>query len=80
MIVSGLPPIGCLPIQLSAKASILRRCIENENSDAESYNDKLIDLLEEMSATLPGSKILYADVYTYFLDMIKNPPKYGKQL
>ncbi|KAL2488582.1 GDSL esterase/lipase [Forsythia ovata] len=77
IIVSGLPPIGCLPIQITAKSPILRSCIDKENSDALSYNNKLEKLLPQIQKELPGSKFLYADIYTILTDIINNPQKYG---
>ncbi|KAG8389028.1 hypothetical protein BUALT_Bualt02G0186800 [Buddleja alternifolia] len=76
MVVSGLPPIGCLPIQRTAKSPILRTCSLKENADARSYNDKLQKLLPQIEAQLPGSKILYVDAYNPLMDMINNPQKY----
>ncbi|CAI9107091.1 OLC1v1006373C1 [Oldenlandia corymbosa var. corymbosa] len=77
MVVSGLPPIGCLPIQLTLKLSILRKCVPMENLDSLSYNTKLVKLLPRIQQTLPGSKLFYADSYNRLLDMIKYPRKYG---
>ncbi|MBA0700575.1 hypothetical protein Goari_022732 [Gossypium aridum] len=79
MIVAGLPPIGCLPIQMTAKfqTPTNRKCSEDQNSDAESYNKKLAKLLPELQAKLPGSKLAYADVYDPLFDMINYPQQYG---
>lgn len=77
MMVSGLPPIGCLPVQMTAKSPFSRSCNQNENDSAQSYNGKLEKLLPQMEKELPGSKILYADIYTPLMDMITNPQKYG---
>ncbi|KAK6163806.1 hypothetical protein DH2020_000670 [Rehmannia glutinosa] len=78
MVVSGLPPIGCLPIQMTAKSPILRSCSHKENADSQSYNHKLQKLLPQIEAELPESKILYVDAYNPLMDMINNPQKYGK--
>uniref|UniRef100_A0A5B6YNI8 GDSL esterase/lipase n=1 Tax=Davidia involucrata TaxID=16924 RepID=A0A5B6YNI8_DAVIN len=77
--VSGLPPIGCLPIQmtLNLQPPILRTCLQDQNSDAQSYNQKLTKMLPQLQALLPGSKIVYADIYEPINDMIYNPQKYG---
>ncbi|KAL7247226.1 hypothetical protein ACSBR2_002194 [Camellia fascicularis] len=75
MVVAGLPPIGCIPIQMTAKLEIHRKCIDH--LDAQSYNAKLSNLLPELQSSLPGSKIIYADIYTSLDDMMKNPQKYG---
>lgn len=77
MLVAGLPPVGCLPIQITAKSPFLRKCIEEENFDARSYNTKLARLLKQIQEALLGSKILYSDTYHPFMHMINHPKKYG---
>lgn len=77
IVLNGLPPIGCLPVQMTTKSPLLRTCIENENSDAQLYNQKLKELLPQLQAQLPGSTILYADTYNPLLDLINNPQQYG---
>ena len=78
ILVGGLPPMGCLPIQLTAKLrSLFRICVEQENKDSILYNQKLVNKLPEIQASLPGSKFLYANVYDSVMDMIRNPSKYG---
>ncbi|KAJ4867987.1 SGNH hydrolase-type esterase domain protein [Raphanus sativus] len=54
-----------------------KRCIKSENKDAVLYNRKLQKLLPAIEASLPGSKILYANVYDPMMDMIKHPARYG---
>ncbi|XP_006360467.2 GDSL esterase/lipase At1g58430-like [Solanum tuberosum] len=77
IIVSGLPPIGCLPIQMTTKSPLHRTCIEKENSDSQSYNKKLEELLPHLQAQLQGSKILYSDIYTPLSHLVNNPHQYG---
>ncbi|KFK24514.1 gdsl esterase lipase [Arabis alpina] len=78
IVVGGLPPMGCLPVQMTAKMrNILRFCVEQENIDSVLYNQKLVKKLPEIEASLPGSKFLYANVYDPVMDMIQNPSKYG---
>ncbi|XP_060196180.1 GDSL esterase/lipase At2g24560-like [Lycium barbarum] len=77
IIVNGLPPIGCLPIQMTAKSPLLRTCINKENFDAQIYNQKLEHLLLQLQAHLPGSKILYIDSYAFVSDLINNAQEYG---
>ncbi|KAG6436793.1 hypothetical protein SASPL_101695 [Salvia splendens] len=76
MVVSGLPPIGCLPIQMTAKSPLWRSCCQRENEEAVSYNDKLEKVVRQMETDLTGCRILYADVYNPMMDMINNPLKY----
>ncbi|KAF8087702.1 hypothetical protein N665_0570s0016 [Sinapis alba] len=81
--VAGLPPIGCLPVQVTLGTVTLPRifhhriCTENQNSDSQIYNQKLLKLNFRLSQRLQGSKILYLDIYTPIMDMIKHPNKYG---
>ncbi|CAN1795397.1 GDSL esterase/lipase At2g24560 [Linum perenne] len=46
-----------------------RQCIQSQNSDSLSYNVKLKQLLRKLQGSLPGSKMLYANVYDPMLDM-----------
>uniref|UniRef100_M1AD44 GDSL esterase/lipase n=1 Tax=Solanum tuberosum TaxID=4113 RepID=M1AD44_SOLTU len=73
IIVNGLPPIGCLPMQITAKSPFFRSCINDENLDAQIYNEKLQDLLIQLQSHLPGSKILYVDTYNFIAGLIHNP-------
>jgi len=80
MIIAGLPPIGCLPIQITSRFKLLpndRRCLESENLHSRTYNQKLVKLLPKLQESLPGTLFAYADVYEPLNDMINNPQKYG---
>ncbi|WZZ54929.1 hypothetical protein YC2023_055036 [Brassica napus] len=78
IVIGGLPPIGCLPIQMTAKfRNIFRFCLEQENKDSVVYNQKLQKQIPQMQASLTGSKILYSDIYNPIYDMMQNPGKYG---
>ncbi|EFH56116.1 GDSL-motif lipase/hydrolase family protein [Arabidopsis lyrata subsp. lyrata] len=81
--IAGLPPIGCLPVQVtlaSVKTPRIfhhRICTENQNDDSRVYNKKLQKLIFRLSQRLRGSKVLYLDIYSPLIDMIKHPRKYG---
>ncbi|XP_076956563.1 GDSL esterase/lipase At2g31550-like [Bidens hawaiensis] len=75
MVISGLPPMGCLPIQMSSRFT--RNCLKEQNFEARIYNHKLKKLLPKIQSSLPGSQIIYADVYTPMREMIQNPRKHG---
>ncbi|KAK3232542.1 hypothetical protein Dsin_004423 [Dipteronia sinensis] len=80
MVIAGLPPMGCLPIlQFIARFQnpFNWKCLENENSDARLYNDKLSKRINHLQALLPSSEIVYADIYEPMIDMIHYPHKYG---
>ncbi|OVA17209.1 Lipase [Macleaya cordata] len=77
--ISGLAPLGCVPIQITAKFNnpFTRSCLEDENADARVYNSKLEKLIHTMQASLPGSEVIYLNIYDPVIDMINNPQKYG---
>ncbi|CAK7325969.1 unnamed protein product [Dovyalis caffra] len=79
MIVAGLPPIGCLPIQMTNKQQppSRRRCLHNQNLYSKAYNQKLVNTLLQVQTKLSGSKIVYADIYRPLIHMIHHPRKYG---
>ncbi|KAI3760374.1 hypothetical protein L1987_50769 [Smallanthus sonchifolius] len=79
MIITGLPPIGCLPIQITSKfkAQLDRQCVEQQNVEARAYNKKLLELLFRTQMSLKGSRIFYVDIYKPIIDMIRSPETYG---
>ncbi|KAM7261060.1 hypothetical protein ACFE04_026535 [Oxalis oulophora] len=79
LVVAGLPPIGCMPFQMTTKLHVplAGTCLEDQNLDAKAYNNMLISLLPQMEAKLKGSRFLYADIYKPLIDMIQNPERYG---
>ncbi|CAL9752533.1 unnamed protein product [Musa acuminata subsp. burmannicoides] len=78
-IVVGLPPIGCLPLQmtLSVVHSVVRTCVDEQNSDARHYNSKLKHLLLKTQQSLPGSKFVYLDLYDFLMEVLNNAAKHG---
>ncbi|XP_077217427.1 GDSL esterase/lipase At2g31540-like isoform X2 [Tasmannia lanceolata] len=78
-IIAGLPPIGCVPLQITAKFKkpSERKCLHDQNADAIVYNSKLQNLLPKMQAELSTSKFSYVNIYDPAMDMINNPNKYG---
>ncbi|KAF8052793.1 hypothetical protein N665_1504s0001 [Sinapis alba] len=81
IVVGGLLPMGCLPVQMTTKMrNVMRFYVEQENKDSVLYNQKLVKKLPEIEASLPGSKFLHANVYDPVMDMIQNPIKYDMLL
>lgn len=62
----------------SKKFQMDRTCLVQENSGCDSYNQKLVPFLAKIPASFPGSKLVYADIYTSFMDMVNDPQKHGK--
>lgn len=81
--LSGLPPVGCLPIQMTLNISpannfVKRVCVNQQNVDSQAYNTKLQALISRLQVRLKGSKFAYFDAFKPLMDMIKNPQKYGE--
>uniref|UniRef100_A0A2N9E3J6 SGNH hydrolase-type esterase domain-containing protein n=1 Tax=Fagus sylvatica TaxID=28930 RepID=A0A2N9E3J6_FAGSY len=83
IVVAGLPPIGCLPTQVTLGRIIPsfylfeHICVDQQNIDSQLYNDKLQALTSRLQAEYNGTRVLYVDIYNPLMDMIKNPRHYG---
>ncbi|KAM7260224.1 hypothetical protein ACFE04_015965 [Oxalis oulophora] len=55
----------------------IRTCLEDQNSDARAYNNKLTNMLPRIQAQLHGSKLFYSDIYKPVIELIQNPAKHG---
>ncbi|CAD6271878.1 unnamed protein product [Miscanthus lutarioriparius] len=75
--VSGLPPVGCLPVTRSLNLASGGGCVANQNAAAERYNAALQQMLTKLEAASPGATLAYVDVYTPLMDMVTQPQKYG---
>ncbi|KAJ9565957.1 hypothetical protein OSB04_001923 [Centaurea solstitialis] len=76
--VVGIPPMGCLPaiITLNSKRPITgRECNASYNSLSRNVNQMLQNNLQSLQR--PGTKIVYADIYTPLIDMVQQKTKYG---
>jgi phospholipase/lecithinase/hemolysin len=76
--VSGLPPVGCLPITRSLNLGSGGGCVADQNAAAERYNAALQQMLTMLEAASPGATLAYVDVYTPLMDMVTQPQKYGE--
>lgn len=79
--VTGLPPMGCLPIviTLNSENAILERgCIEKYSRVGMEYNQMLQNEVNSMRGRLAhlGAKIDYIDIFTPLVDMIQGVGKH----
>ncbi|KAJ1375431.1 SGNH hydrolase superfamily [Sesbania bispinosa] len=83
IMVAGLPPIGCLPMQVTVSSFLFtphwlqRVCNDEQNTDSQSYNSNLQSRVQSWQNSLNGAKVAYFDIYTPIMDMVQNPAKYG---
>jgi len=78
--VYGLPPLGCLPAEITFSGRVGQLevgCEEDLNQIAIAHNMQLLTAFSRWKSDLPGIRILYGDAYTYLYDAFNNPSKYG---
>ena len=80
IVVVNVGPIGCIPYQRETNPSGGTACAEFPNQLAQAFNRRLRALVDELGATLPGSRFVYADVYHIFSDIIANYRSHGTGL
>ncbi|ESQ34784.1 hypothetical protein EUTSA_v10007776mg [Eutrema salsugineum] len=73
----GVSPIGCIPIQRTARGGLHRKCADEVNVAAQLFNSKLSTSLHSMAETLKNATLVYIDIYSLFTHMIQNPEEYG---
>jgi len=77
VVVASMGPIGCIPFQLTLRLSENGECSEKVNADARLFNARILAMVKQLNAELPGAHFLYADAYKGVMDMISNPSQYG---
>ena len=75
--VLGVPPLGCVPAVRTLRGGITRECVDIYNEATLLFNTELSAELTRLAPELPGSKIIYMDVYNILLDLIMNSSHYG---
>ncbi|XP_057723265.1 GDSL esterase/lipase At1g74460-like [Arachis stenosperma] len=77
LMVFGLGPMGCIPLQRVLTTS--GNCREKANKLALSFNKATSKVVDELGQQLPGAKYVFGDAYDVVYDVISNPMKYGFQ-
>ncbi|KAK1363404.1 GDSL esterase/lipase [Heracleum sosnowskyi] len=77
LMVFGLGPMGCIPLQRVLSISGSGECQEKTNNLALSFNKAANNLLEDLSKNLPNASYRFGDGYDVVNNVIKNPSKYG---
>ncbi|KAL1825727.1 hypothetical protein ACET3Z_012505 [Daucus carota] len=72
MAIAGLPPV-CGPLEFGGVVG----CLNNPNSDPQVYNRKLQAMLNQLQSSLPGSTLVYADIFTPLKELASNPIPHG---
>lgn len=77
--LTGLPPMGCLPLERSTNYmnGNGNECMEGYNVVALHFNDKLNGLVKKMNGEMSGIKVAFSNPYGIFMQMIRRPSQFG---
>lgn len=77
--LTGLPPMGCLPLERTTNLIGKHECAEDYNKVAMEFNGKLKGLVKKLNEDLPGLKLVFTEgTYDAIYQIIKKPASYGK--
>lgn len=76
--LTGLSPMGCLPLEKATNFMHPNSCVKEYNDLALEFNGKLNQLVAKLNDELPGMKVLFANPYDLLLQLITAPSQYGK--
>lgn len=77
--ISGLPPMGCLPLERTTNVLSGSNCIEEYNNVAKDFNKKMQDLTMKLQKEHDGIKLVLSSTYDIAIEIIDNPASYGLQ-
>ncbi|CAK7346650.1 unnamed protein product [Dovyalis caffra] len=75
--LTGLSPMGCLPLERATNFMHPNNCVKEYNDLALEFNGKLNSLVAKLNGELPGMKVLFANPYDLLLRLITAPSLYG---
>lgn len=75
--LTGLPPMGCLPLERTANLAAGGTCIDEYNFVAKNFNKKLQGLVNNLKKELSGIQLVFTNPYSILYDIICNPQSFG---
>ncbi|XP_020687782.1 GDSL esterase/lipase At2g04570 [Dendrobium catenatum] len=77
--LTGLPPMGCLPLERSINSRLFQfdECNQEYNRVAREFNVELQKLVEKLSMERPDLRLVYGNIYDFFDTVVKSPSSYG---
>ncbi|MBA0675225.1 hypothetical protein Goari_016780 [Gossypium aridum] len=78
--ITGLPPMGCLPLERATNILGQNDCVPEYNNVASGFNRKLEGLVAKLNKELPGMRMVSAPAYDIFYQIITRPSLFGKFL
>ncbi|OWM66404.1 hypothetical protein CDL15_Pgr013621 [Punica granatum] len=76
--VVRLPPVGCLPVEVTTHSISNILYVEQENIDSQGYNTKLEDLVSRLNSQHSGIHIEYVDIYNPMAELLEDPKRFDK--
>ncbi|KAK6124781.1 hypothetical protein DH2020_041471 [Rehmannia glutinosa] len=77
MSLTGLPPMGCLPLERTTNLASGGDCIDEYNHVAMDFNQKLNALVETLNKEFSGLQLVLTNPYAILYDIIQNPHSFG---
>lgn len=75
--LTGLPPMGCLPLERAINIMGLHSCVEYYNDVALEFNAKLGCLVSKLNKDLHGFQLVDANAYDLLLQIVAQPSQFG---
>ncbi|CAL1354105.1 unnamed protein product [Linum trigynum] len=75
--ITGLPPMGCLPLERATNIFFGSNCNEEYNNVAKDFNEKLSGAVTDLNKDLPGIQLVLSSPYEMVMEMIDNPTSFG---
>ncbi|KAK5772450.1 GDSL esterase/lipase At4g26790-like [Gossypium arboreum] len=77
VVIGGLPPMGCLPLERTTNMFFGSDCINEYNDVAKDFNKKLQGAVTELKQELGGIHLVMSSPYDKLMEMIRNPSHFG---
>ncbi|KAK8505937.1 hypothetical protein V6N13_002593 [Hibiscus sabdariffa] len=75
--ITGLPPMGCLPLERATNIMGQNDCVPEYNNVASEFNRKLEGLVVKLNKELAGMRMVSAPSYDIFYQIITKPSQFG---
>ncbi|KAH1032536.1 hypothetical protein J1N35_044710 [Gossypium stocksii] len=77
VVIGGLPPMGCLPLERTTNMFLGSDCIDEYNDVAKDFNKKLQGAVTQLKQELGGIHLVMSSPYDKLMEMIRNPSHFG---
>ncbi|PKI64189.1 hypothetical protein CRG98_015376 [Punica granatum] len=74
---TGIPPMGCLPLERTTNFMGQHECMEEYNAVAKDFNGKLGAMVDRMNRELPRLRMVFSNPYDKFYEIINKPSAFG---